>query len=139
MKLNPNDALAILGYLKDEGIVTEDQIEKAITKNPGEDLKAAVLYCHMIMCVEVGNGGCRCGYEKEEMETNTWELEHHIRWLVKTEGVINTLNTNAHDLLQEINDFNIMFQALQIASPTVQFLFQMYWRQVIKNKTADEQ
>ncbi len=147
MKLNPNDALAILGYLKDEGIVSEEQIDQAITKTPSEDLKASTLYLHLIMCVEASDDydGCRCGYELEERKDNTWTLEHHLRWVMKTERSINELKTTPQEFLKETAEFNAMFHAMRVASPIVIFLFRYYWKKVFKmeqdkeDRIADDQ
>lgn len=102
--LTPQTAQAVVEYALANGLLTQDQISEAISKQPTAEMMRIATLLHQVSCGklhEPNDEDFHCRFYEEEacVDSNCmiWQKSEHAWWLTRAVGFMKAINASTED------------------------------------------
>jgi hypothetical protein len=121
--LSLESARNILSFLKDNEIISEQQLDSAMRQSVPNELKRITDTIHGLICAynhdpSIQDLKHNCKYYEEELLETCWTQADHEYWLHITSEILNELNISSEDSFRQIlakaRDFNSTLQQFKV-------------------------
>ena len=102
MDLSKDQAVAAINKLMEDGLITEEQVSRAIIDSPPPEVCMTVDTLHTFFCPKGHTGDAGCEYYQEERMEGTWQRPGHRHWSERAVSIINENQLDGFTELKEI-------------------------------------
>ena len=102
MDLSKDQAVAAINKLLEDGLITKEQVSRAIIDNPPPEVCMTVDTLHTFFCPKGHTGDDGCEYYQEERMEGTWQCSEHRHWSERAVSIINENQLDGFNELKEV-------------------------------------